>query len=69
MKDLDKNSAKRQKKGYRVTVYLGKKLYTDMEDIASALNVPLRSFVRMVLELGFNVANKIESETKRNGDK
>ena len=51
---------------YRVSVYLGKENYEPLEGLAVALNLPVASMTRVLIETGFQVAKAIEKGDKDN---
>lgn len=51
---------------YRVSVYLGKENYERLEGLAVALNLPVASMTRVLIETGFQVARAIEKGDKTN---
>ena len=52
---------------YRVSVYLGKETYEQIEGLADALNLPVASMTRVIIETGFQVAKAIEKGAQTNG--
>lgn len=54
---------------YRVSVYLGKDMYTRFEAEAKALGVSVATMTRIILETGFQVAKNLEKGGALNGDK
>ena len=51
---------------YRVSVYLGKETYEQIEGLAVALNIPVASMTRVIIETGFQIARAIEKEDQTN---
>lgn len=51
---------------YRVSVYLGKETYEQIEGLAIALNLPVASMTRVIIETGFQVARAIEKGDQTN---
>lgn len=51
---------------YRVSVYLGKETYEQIEGLADALNLPVASMTRVIIETGFQVARAIEKGDQTN---
>lgn len=51
---------------YRVSVYLGKENYEQLEGLAVGLNLPIASMTRVLIETGFQVARAIEKGDKNN---
>lgn len=51
---------------YRVSVYLGKENYEQLEGLAVGLNLPVASMTRVLIETGFQVARAIEKGDKTN---
>ena len=51
---------------YRVSVYLGKENYEQLEGLAVALNIPVASMTRVLIETGFQVAKAIEKGDQNN---
>ena len=51
---------------YRVSVYLGKETYEQLEGLAVALNIPVASMTRVLIETGFQVAKAIEKGDQNN---
>ena len=49
---------------YRVSVYLGKETYEQLERLAIGLNLPIASMTRVLIETGFQVARAIEKGDK-----
>lgn len=52
---------------YRVSVYLGKENYEQLEGLADLLNLPVASMTRVLIETGFQVARAIEKGDQNNG--
>ena len=51
---------------YRVSVYLGKENYEQLERLAVGLNLPVASMTRVLIETGFQVARAIEKGDQNN---
>ena len=51
---------------YRVSVYLGKENYEQLESLAVGLNLPVASMTRVLIETGFQVARAIEKGDQKN---
>ena len=47
---------KQAKHRYRVSVYLGKEAYTQIEDLAKMLALPVSTMTRVILETGLQIA-------------
>lgn len=54
---------------YRVSVYLGKDLYNDMEQIAEVLGLSIASVAKLMLDNGFAFAKTLERSVKEYGNK
>ena len=54
-----------KKTDYRLTIYLGKELYTNLKDTADALDVSIRTLAKLALEMGFNVATAMEESQSK----
>lgn len=44
---------------YRVNVYLGKELYTKMDNLSKDIGVPLASMLKMLINLGVDFADNM----------
>ena len=53
---------------YRVSVYLGKENYEQLEGLAVALNIPVASMTRVLIDTGFQVAKAIEKGDKTHAE-
>lgn len=51
---------------YRVSVYLGKETYTQIEELAKMLAIPVSTMTRVILETGLQIAKEIEKGEKEN---
>ena len=51
---------------YRVSVYLGKETYTQIEELAKMLALPVSTMTRVILETGLQIAKEIEKGEKEN---
>lgn len=60
---------KQAKHRYRVSVYLGKEAYTQIEDLAKMLALPVSTMTRVILETGLQIAKEIEKGEKENAIK
>lgn len=60
---------KQAKHRYRVSVYLGKETYTQIEDLARMVNLPVSTMTRVILETGLQIAKEIEKGEKENAIK
>lgn len=49
-----------KKTDYRLTIYLGKELYTNLKHTADALGISIRTLAKIALEMGFNLASAME---------
>lgn len=49
-----------KRKKYRITLYLGKELYSTLLGASRFLNMPLATFTRILLETGVNVGNALD---------
>lgn len=54
---------------YRVSIYLGKETYEQIEAQANALCLPVATMTRIILETGFQIAKAIEKGEPTNGSK
>ena len=52
---------------YRVSVYLGKETYEQLEAQANALSLPVATMTRVLIETGFQIAKAIEKGEQTNG--
>lgn len=56
---------------YRVSLYLGKDLYTKLETMARFLNLPVATFARVLLATGWQLSEAIDTtalkEVSKNG--
>lgn len=60
---------KQAKHRYRVSVYLGKETYTQIEDLGKMLALPVSTMTRVILETGLQIAKEIEKGENENGIK
>lgn len=60
---------KQAKHRYRVSVYLGKEAYTQIEDMANMLALPVSTMTRVILETGLQISKQIEKGEKENAIK
>lgn len=58
---------KQAKHRYRVSVYLGKETYTQIEDLAKMVNIPVSTMTRVILETGLQISKQLEKEANENG--
>lgn len=54
---------------YRVSVYLGKDMYSRFEIEAEAMGVSVATFTRILLETGYQFARGLEKGGKTDGNK
>ena len=54
-----------KKTDYRLTIYLGKELYTNLKDTADALGLSIRTLAKLALEMGFNLASAMEESQSK----
>ena len=54
-----------KKTDYRLTIYLGKELYTNLKDTADALGLSIRTLAKLALEMGFNLASAMEASQSK----
>lgn len=47
---------------YRVSVYLGKEMYEQIDCIADALQIPLSTAVKIILSTGFEVSKTFNKQ-------
>ena len=57
---------KEAKHRYRVSIYLGKETYTQVEELAKMLALPVSTMTRVILETGLQIAKEIEKGEKEN---
>ena len=58
---------KQAKHRYRVNVYLGKETYTQIEDLAKMVNLPVSTMTRVILETGLQISKQLEKGANENG--
>ena len=58
---------KQAKHRYRVSVYLGKEAYTQIEDLAKMINLPVSTMTRVILETGLQISKQLEKGANENG--
>lgn len=58
---------KQAKHRYRVSVYLGKETYTQIEDLAKMISLPVSTMTRVILETGLQISKQLEKGTNENG--
>lgn len=49
---------------YRVNVYLGKDIYSRIEEQAKIFNMPIATLTKLLIETGFAFADQIERGAK-----
>jgi hypothetical protein len=54
---------------YRVSVYLGKELYSQIEQMAKALNIPVATTTKLLLNTGFELSKTLEPTLKKSLEK
>lgn len=52
---------------YRVSVYLGKELYSQIEQMAKALSIPVATATKILLSTGFELSKTLEPSIKKGG--
>ena len=52
---------------YRVSVYLGKDSYEQIERIAVALGLPVSTMTRVILETGLQISKNLAKREQHNG--
>lgn len=45
---------------YRVSVYLGKDIYSRLEEQARVFNIPIATLTKLLIETGFSFADQLE---------
>ena len=60
---------KQPKHRYRVSVYLGKEAYTQIEELAKMLALPVSTMTRVILETGLQISKQLEKGEKENAVK
>ena len=58
---------KQPKHRYRVSVYLGKETYSQIEDLAKMINLPVSTMTRVILETGLQISKQLEKGANENG--
>ena len=58
---------KQPKHRYRVSVYLGKETYTQIEDLAKMMTLPVSTMTRVILETGLQISKQLEKGANENG--
>ena len=53
---------------YRVSVYLGKDIYTELEKQAYVFGMSIASLTKLLIETGFAFANAMEKGGNNNGE-
>lgn len=53
---------------YRVSIYLGKELYQDLEDMSKVLGIPISTMAKIILNTGFELSKTLESQIMKGGD-
>lgn len=55
---------------YRVSVYLGKELYEQIEDMANILGISISTMTKIILNTGFQIANTMDAvnNTSKGGE-
>lgn len=54
---------------YRVSVYLGKETYEQIEQLAQFLGLPVSTMTRVILETGLQISKTLEKGVADNGSK
>ena len=54
---------------YRVSIYLGKENYEDLEKIASKMMIPVATLCKIIFATGLEMSKQIEKGATNNGDK
>lgn len=54
---------------YRVSVYLGKELYSQIEQMAKALDIPMATTTKLLLSTGFELSKTLEPSLKKSLEK
>lgn len=54
---------------YRVSVYLGKETYEQIEQLAQFLGLPVSTMTRVILETGLQISKTLEKGVTDNGSK
>jgi hypothetical protein len=52
---------------YRVSLYLGKDTYDQIEQLAQFLGLPIATMTRVILETGLQISKTLEKGGKPNG--
>lgn len=58
---------KQAKHLYRVNVYLGKELYTDLERTALIMGISVATLAKILINTGYQLANSIDANFKEKG--
>lgn len=57
-----------QKHKYRVSLYLGKETYEEIEKLSDFLGLPVATTARVILETGLQISKSLERRAKENGN-
>ena len=60
---------KQPKHRYRVSVYLGKETYSQIEGLAKMMTLPVSTMTRVILETGLQISKQLEKGANENGIK